>query len=276
VFFIKLTLLVLSLAFFQSHTLAADLPFTDVPKNASWYNDLKRMYEGGVIPDTADHLFRPDGLLPRDEFVGIVVGVSCKKCVYPTISDILKYRTDPFTDVTKKNKYFYCISYAKEQNMVQGYILDQFGKTSCQDGKSFTEVPFCPVNSIERIEAATVLLRQANLWSETLNSSAYDRRLNLPDVDTYWYGYAQKAIDTGLIRLGAGNKIAPHEYITRREFVEMAAKIYGLNLCEIQPRKEKNYFSSTIFIFDKEKKNCPSNTPETQFPNLYETVYDLK
>lgn len=52
---------------------AADLPFTDVPASFSWYNDLRNMYDAGVVGDTPDHLFHPDGPLLRDEFVGIVV-----------------------------------------------------------------------------------------------------------------------------------------------------------------------------------------------------------
>lgn len=94
-------------------------------------------------------------------------------------------------------------------------------------------------------------------------------------MDAYWYGYAEKAIEAGLIKKGRDNKIAPNEYITRREFVIMAAKIFHMNLCQIKPVK-KNDFSSTMFIFDKEKRSCPSNIPETVFPNLLETTYDFK
>ena len=82
------------------------------------------MYKAGVIPNTRDNLFRPDGLLHRDEFVSIVVGVSCRTCIYPSVDDIIRYNANPFVDILKKNQYFYCIAYAKEKEIVRGYILD--------------------------------------------------------------------------------------------------------------------------------------------------------
>lgn len=56
-----------------SIVMASELPFTDIPPGATYTTDLKHMYDAGVITDTPDHLFRPDGLLSRDEFVGITV-----------------------------------------------------------------------------------------------------------------------------------------------------------------------------------------------------------
>lgn len=184
------------LVFSPSLVLASELPFTDVPSQAPYYADLKHMYDAGVISDTSDGLFHPDGLLPRDEFVGIVVGVSCRKCISPSVEDVIRYNQNPFVDILKKNRYFYCISYAKEKEIVRGYTLDSAGKTQCQDKQKFSEVPFCPANSITRIEAAAVLLRQAGLWSESLNSSSYEKKMTLPDTDSYWYGYAQKAVES--------------------------------------------------------------------------------
>ena len=145
------------------------------------------MYDAGVIGNASDNLFRPDGLLPRDEFVAITVGVSCHKCISPSIEDILQYNSDPFVDILKKNQYFYCISYAKEHEIVRGYNLDQKGETQCQDKQIFKEIPFCPVNSTTRIEAAAVLLRQSGIWNETYNNAPYEKKMTLPDVDSYWY-----------------------------------------------------------------------------------------
>lgn len=259
-----------------SITAAAELPFGDVSSKDVYYADLKHMYEAGVIGDSPDNLFHPDGLLPRDEFVGIVVGVSCKKCVYPSPSDILRYTLNPFADIFKQNRYFYCISYAKEKEIVRGYTLDSEGKTQCQDGKSFSEVPFCPSNSITRIEAAAVLLRQAGLWSEAYNTSGFEKRMTLPDVDAYWYGYAQKAIESGLIVQDKDKKVFPNEYITRKEFVTMASKIFTINMCQIKSKSNvSNDFGSMIKIYDKDKQNCSESNKVTTFPDAKETTYDF-
>lgn len=269
-------ILFLLLTFFPFCAFAAELPFTDVSPVASYYSDLKYMYDAGVIDDTPDHAFRPDGLLRRDEFVSIVVGVSCRKCLYPSAEDILRYTMNPFVDILKTNKFFYCISYAKEKEIIRGYTLDSTGKTQCQNGQDFSEVPFCGANNITRIEAAAVLLRQTGLWNETYNSASYDKNILLSDVDTYWYGYAQKAVEIGLMSLGADKKVFPNEYITRKEFVTMASKIFVINMCGIKNASANPAdFGSLIKIFDKNKQNCSESQPVTTFPDSTETIYDF-
>lgn len=255
---------------------ASDLPFSDVSSQAPYYSDLRHMYDAGVIGDTPDHLFHPDGLLSRDQFVAVTVGVSCQKCLYPSAEDILRYNQNPFVDMLKKNQYFYCVSYAKEKEIVRGYTLDGEGKAECQDKQNFSEVPFCPANHITRIEAAAVLLRQSGLWNEGLNSSPYEKHVTLQDVDDYWYGYAQKAAELGLITIGADKKISPNEYITRKEFVVMASKVFTVNMCNVKNAyKTPADFALSIKIFDKEKKNCSSFESVSSFSRSAETVYDF-
>lgn len=260
-----------------SIALASELPFTDVTPQSSYFSDLKHMYDAGVLSDTPDHLFHPDALLPRDEFVGITVGVSCHKCITPSVDDILHYITNPFADILKQNRYFYCISYAREKEIVRGYTLDASSKAQCQDGKSFSEVPFCPSNSITRIEAAAVLLRQAGLWSESLNSAAFEKKMTFQDVDPYWYGYAQKAVESKLIAPDNNGKLSPNEYITRKEFVMMASKIFTINMCSLKNTNNNTAsdFASVIKIFDKERTPTSSSDKVTVFPNDTETIYDF-
>lgn len=140
---------------------AGDLPFTDVSPSDDYYSDLVNLYERGIITDSVDGRFNPGSLMNRDDFVSIVVGVGCKKCLYPTYEDMLKYTTLPFVDFQWENRNFYCVSYAKEQGIVEGYVADATGKSSCQDGQTYSGTPFCAFNKITRIEAAAVLLRQA-------------------------------------------------------------------------------------------------------------------
>ncbi len=58
--------------------------------------------------------------------------------------------------------------------------------------------------------------------------------MTLPDTPDTWYGYAQKAIQVGIITPDANGRIRPNENITRREFVRMAANIFRVNLCAIR------------------------------------------
>lgn len=144
----------------------------------------------------------------------------------------MKYRDVPFLDFEKKSPYFYCVSYAKEKEIVFGYSIPGNSSYACQDGKSWEGVPFCAKNRTSRIEAAAMLLRQAGLWNDALNSEAFQKKYEIADVEGYWYGYAQKGIEAGILSLASDKTIRPNEYVTKREFVKMAAAIYSLNMCE--------------------------------------------
>ncbi len=187
---ISLLLIALGILFSQE-VFAREFPFTDVKPTDSYYGDVKFLFENGIISDDGSHLFRPNDPVSRDAFVGLSVSVSCKKCLTPTFEDVIKYQNSPFIDLTKTNPYFYCIAYANEKNITQGYTLDTSGKASCENGSSYASVPFCTENKTTRIEATAMLLRQANLWNDTLNSTVA-KNITIPDVSNYWYGYAQK------------------------------------------------------------------------------------
>lgn len=215
-----------------SATSAADFPFSDVPVSDPIRTDLQKLYDRGVVDAPADGKFHPDSLMDRDEFVSIAVGVGCRKCLTPTVSDVLKYREIPFLDFEKISPYFYCVSYAKEREIVFGYSIPGATSYSCQDGQSWNGVPFCAKNRTSRIEAAAMLLRQAGLWDDAANSTNFERKLTFKDVDAYWYGYAQKGTNVGILFPDSDGSLRPNEYVTKREFVKMAAVIYSLNMCD--------------------------------------------
>lgn len=176
------------LAFFVSiPVFAVDLPFTDVSPSDDYYADLVSLYERGVIPDSSNKRFNPSSLINRDDFVSIVVGVGCKKCLSPSFDDIIKYNTLPFVDFARENPNFYCVSYAKEQKIVEGYVVGSDGSSKCESGDTFKETPFCANNKITRIEAAAVLLRQAGLWDNTRNTTNFERKISFTDVSDSWY-----------------------------------------------------------------------------------------
>ncbi len=172
--------------------MAAPLPFTDISPTDSYYQSLQTLYDGGIITDTSDHLFRPSEQMDRDLYVSLVVGVGCRQCLTPSVEDYLRYTTDPFIDLSKTNPYYYCISYAKEKEIVQGYQLDASGQMVCENTMIWRNHPFCAQNTITRIEAVAVLLRRAALWSDTLNAGNYEKKKEISDVSPYLYGYAQK------------------------------------------------------------------------------------
>jgi S-layer homology domain len=175
------------------------MPYTDVAPTAPYASAVQELYDGRVIRDDGSHLFRPTELMARDFFVSLAVGIGCKECITPSVDDIIRYNISPFVDLPKVNPYYYCIAYAKEYNIAQGYIPDATGIATCEDAQKYTSSPFCANNTITRIEAAAILLRRAHLWDDTLNAGSFDRSISITDTTTYWYGYAKKAIEIEII-----------------------------------------------------------------------------
>jgi PKD repeat protein len=157
------------------------------------------------------------------------------------------YQTSPFVDIRKSNPYYYCIAEAKTVGITQGYILDQTQSTTCEDGSKYTSSPFCANNSTSRIEATAMLLRRANLWNDTLNSGDFDRSIDIPDATTYWYGYAKKWIEFGLISRDKTGRIWADTNITRGEFAIMAAKTLAYTQCQTS---DLNTIESSIQVTD--------------------------
>ncbi len=244
----RILFFIFSLLTISSSVFGADLPFTDVAKTVPYYESLKNIYEQGIITAEPDSLFHPDELMNRDLFVSLAVGVGCYRCINPSVEDIIKYRENPFIDIIKSNRYFYCISYAKAENITNGYVPDSSGYAVCENLQKYASVPFCPSNTISRIEATAMLLRRANLWNDTLNTST-KKTLSIPDVSDYWYGYARKWIEAGLIVQKKNGDIGQDEKITRSEFVLMAGKILDLNQCSMI-NDSGNSFASAMKIID--------------------------
>ena len=231
---------------------AAEMPYTDVPATAPYASAVQELYDSRIISDDGSHLFRPTDLMARDFFVSLAVGIGCHACMTPSVTDIVRYPVSPFVDLPKVNQYYYCIAYAKEYNIAQGYILNEVGQSTCENSQSYTSSPFCAGNTITRIEAAAILLRRAKLWDDTLNSTNFDRSLTLPDTTSYWYGYAKKAIEINIITPKSDGKIGQDEKITRGEFAIMAARILKYTQC--QSTQDKSSMPIDIMVRDTSNK----------------------
>lgn len=269
-------ILTIIILLFSFHTVFAEttkLPFLDVKTDDELYSDLSTLYRNHVIKDTNDQMFHPDTLIPRDEFVAIVVGIWCRECINPSTEDFIKYDALPFLDISKLSPYFYCVSIWKDDWITQWYLLNDKWEYTCQNKETYKEIPFCPANNITRIEAATVLLRSAKIWNDELNSKT-DKWVTIADVDDKWYWFAKKWLEVWILKKDDKNKIYPNEFINRREFVHMAVKIFWMNFCEV--KAGKNTISGDIKIYDKDYKNsCTWIWTEATLDKPEESVYDI-
>lgn len=184
---------ILTLSLFSMGTVfAGEMPYTDIVATAPYASAVQELYDNRIITDDGSHLFRPTELMARDFFVSLAVGIGCQQCITPSVTDIVRYQISPFVDLPKTNQYYYCIAYAKEYSIAQGYILNEVGQSTCENSQKYMSSPFCADNTITRIEAAAILLRRAKLWDDTLNSTRIEQNLSIPDATSYWYGYARK------------------------------------------------------------------------------------
>jgi hypothetical protein len=149
---------------------AADFPFSDLTPGTEEYRAVETLSRNGMIVDDGSDRFRPGDPATRDIFTSVSASVSCTSCLTPSIEDIVSYRVSPFIDLAKSSPYYYCIADAATDRIVSGYSLDTSGQAVCQDGQTYTSPPFCGTNSITRIEAATILLRQVGLWDDARNT----------------------------------------------------------------------------------------------------------
>lgn len=238
--------IIFALFSFVSVVSAIDFPFVDVPLWNPNHAAIRTLYEHSIIHDDGSHKFKPDDTLTRDAFVGILMGSSCSSCLHPSIEEITKFQTSPFPDISKENPYYYCIARAYDEKIIDGITLDQWGKAVCENNESFSATAFCKNNSITRLMAAIALLKQANLWNEEQNSK-FDKTVSFIDIPENLAGYAQKAIQIGILSKDQEGKIRPNDTITRSEFAKMASRVFEYNQCAL-PSSGHKIGSSILLV----------------------------
>lgn len=260
---IKYTLLIIFLLSFKS-LFSAYIPvetaFTDIKKEYNYYNQLQELYNRQAIYPDSDWKFNPYSLLNRDEFVGITMEISCKKCTKPNASmDIVNEYWDktPFYDVFESNSYSYCIALAEDKNYIDSFTAGH----KCEDMTySQGKIPFCTNNYVTLEEAIKLILKNSNLFSEEdnqkiindindwviTNNLASDVSAKNSDwTANNYYGYIKKALEYSieeydnlwnkkvykLLELKDW-KVYPKKLVTKEEFLNMAYIWLKTNSCK--------------------------------------------
>ncbi len=249
---LRIILLILGFFSFFDGVFSATMPFIDVSEKDPYFDGVRDLYDFGMITDDGSHRFRPDEPIERDTFVGLATSVSCHKCLSPTFEDILHYDISPFIDLRKTNPNYYCIAYANETGIVQGYTLSSEWTTTCEDKKAYSSSPFCEKNKTTRIEATAMLLRQWKLWDDTRNSQYMPKRV-INDVQGYWQGYAEKWIQAGILTISPEGTVFPDASISRGEFAQMASVMLSYNQCS-RWESTNNTVAGAIWVSDANGK----------------------
>ncbi|MDD5769715.1 MAG: PKD domain-containing protein [Candidatus Gracilibacteria bacterium] len=276
--------------------------FIDITSSYKYLPELQSLYDKGIILPDENNKFNPSKLLTRDEFVGTVMEVSCKKCIKPNtaLEYILKYTgKEIFYDLKETNKYFFCIAEAKDTNVVKGYLPGYV----CSDGTTnANDIPFCSNNNITLEEALAVLLRNSSIFTiednnkiiSDINSGiittdlSNDVKPKSLDGNVYtFYGYFKKALELSyseydiygnqkkypLVIVDSNGNLNPKKYISKEEFLKMSYIITKINSCGVNNNSNESLIAGKIEIYDKDCKNGDTNCSISDLKNI-DGIYD--
>jgi len=243
-------ILIISQFILWNNVFSAQIPvekaFSDIDKNYKYYKELQLFYVRWMITPDADWEFNPKKFLNRDEFVWISMELNCRKCITPnTDFQLLKdySKTQTFYDVSRNNKYFYCIAESDTLWFVKWYNEWY----SCEWKKSVEwQRPFCIDNKIRLDEALAVVLRNSWFFSIEDNKKIIEKIYSWeitedlsddvsPKNDSWqvytFYWYIKKALEFELKEVDKdwnekiykllekrNNKIYPYKKISKEEF----------------------------------------------------------
>lgn len=284
------------------YSLASNVPvetvFSDISKDYKYYDELQTLYDMWMMYPDKNGEFSPKKLLNRDEFIGIALESSCKKCIKPNtaLEYLQKYVDNPFFDVPNNNKYFYCISESKDSNFVQGYDVWEV----CDDQTTkIWEVPFCVNNKITLEEAISIILRMS--WILTASEAENIRQMirewaEFPDLSLdvkpknsdgsvySFYPDFKEALQYSVLEYDKNwnqkvlklleknwDYIRPDKFVTKEEFLLIAYVALKANSCI---EKKEDTIALSIKAYDENCSETKNNCTFSGFNNSNNT-YDF-
>ncbi len=212
--------IVLPACAFAEH--GADLPFRDVKAGEWYYENVKYVYENGIMKGTLDTEFSPEGTLTR---------AMCVTILHRVAGEPEPEAESSFTDVSDTAYYAIAVSWAREMGIVQGK----------------TRKVFAPDDKITRAEFATMMYRYL--------FGAYLDLKETKDSDPSDYSaipsYAKEAVSvmyrSGVLNGKESGRFDPDAPITR---AEAAAIIERFNNTAVPFVREDDGVLDVAFIGD--------------------------
>lgn len=174
--------------------------FSDLDPVQASYNAFTRLLLKGVITRGANNTIRPNDLITREEYLRMVLGITCVNC--SKFSDTAKQKIDsvyapnPFPDSDISEEFGYCVKEGKNEGIVAGYAA---GKDAGY---------FKPQYNISRAEAVKVILEAAGIDS-----------LDYYEAGKPWYyRYVLKAQSEDIYPEQTNPSLAPFNTYSEEEF----------------------------------------------------------
>ena len=178
-----------------------ELPFRDVRPEDWFYDDVRYVYESGLMNGTAEGLFSPDLFTSRAMIVTVLWRLSG--------SPVVNYYM-PFADVDQASWYAEAVRWAASCGIVTGYDNGNFG----------------PNDPITREQLAAILYRCATYRQEDTSIGADTNILSFTDaasVSEYAVPALQWACGAGILQ-GADGALLPAHPATRAQTAAMLAR----------------------------------------------------
>ncbi len=172
----------------------AEFPFTDVDKDSEYYENIKFVYEKGLMIGTSDSEFSPDMTLTR----GMVTTILWRMSGSPVVNFLMD-----FTDVDEEAYYGEAVRWAQAEKIVNGV------------GGNL----FAPEDEITREQLAAIIYRyvQRNgggfkgMWYFPLNCQDASDISEYADEAMHW------CVMNGIIESDGDNNLRPAAPATRAE-----------------------------------------------------------
>ena len=173
------------------------MPFTDIPADAWYADEVRYCYENGIFAGTSDTAFSPDDTLTR----AMLVTILYRAAGSPSLdNENLGY---PFSDVPGDSWYADGVYWARMEGVVGGYGNNAFG----------------PDDPVTREQAVTILWRYAG--SPTASSGTFSDSADLADWAVSAAGWTQAM---GLLTGWADSSLQPQTPLTRAEAAVLLAR----------------------------------------------------
>ena len=201
-------------------TLSQELPFTDVPADAWYANEVQYCYEHGIFAGTSGTTFSPNDILTR----AMLVTTLYRAAGNPSLEEEnLGY---PFSDVPGDSWYADGVYWARLEGVVGGYGNNTFG----------------PDDPVTREQAVTILWRQAG--SPAASAGDFSDGDHIADWAASATGWA---LGAGLLTGWADDTFQPQAGLTRAEAAVLLARYQqsGTAGTEENGRTLVAYFSAT-------------------------------
>ena len=173
------------------------MPFTDIPADAWYADEVRYCYENGIFAGTSDTAFSPDDTLTR----AMLVTILYRAAGSPSLdNENLGY---PFSDVPGDSWYADGVYWGRTEGVVGGYGNNAFG----------------PDDPVTREQAVTILWRYAG--SLAASSGTFSDSADLADWAVSAAGWAEAM---GLLTGWADSSFLPQTPLTRAEAAVLLAR----------------------------------------------------